>query len=230
MEHLGTVMMIWAHPDDETYLAGGLSAALTNAGHRVVCVTATRGAAGGDADARCTELEAALTVLGVTEHHWLEYDDGACASVDPTEAATRLGRLLDDVRPDTVITFGQDGFTGHPDHRAVNGWTDLAVLGARETPRLLHPVARPQPLDADLDENFNVFELGRPRICTDDELALLLELDGELLDRKVEALLRQWSQTGGLVEAVGLERFRTWVSQEAFAEPLQSTCEPLQTT
>lgn len=120
---------------------------------------------------RSTELEAALTVLGVTEHHWLDYDDGACASVDPAEAATRLGRLLDDVRPDTVITFGQDGFTGHPDHRAVNGWTDLAILGARETPLLLHPVARPQPLDADLDENFNVFELGRPRVCADDELA-----------------------------------------------------------
>jgi LmbE family N-acetylglucosaminyl deacetylase len=223
MEHLGTVLMIWAHPDDETYLAGGLSAALSDAGQRVVCVTATRGAAGGDADVRGRELEAALRVLGVSEHHWLEYDDGDCASVDPTQAATRLGRLLDDVRPDTVITFGQDGFTGHPDHRAVNGWTDLAIAGARETPRLLHPVARPQPLDADLDENFNVFELGRPRTCSDDELALLLELDEELLDRKVEALLRQWSQTGGLVEAVGLERFRTWVSQEAFAEPPQTT-------
>ena len=39
--------MVWAHPDDETYLAGGLSAALTDAGQRVVCVTATRGEAGG---------------------------------------------------------------------------------------------------------------------------------------------------------------------------------------
>ncbi|GID29897.1 LmbE family N-acetylglucosaminyl deacetylase [Paractinoplanes brasiliensis] len=211
--------MMWAHPDDETYLAGGLSAALTDAGHRVVCVTATRGAAGGDADVRSIELEAALTVLGVTEHHWLEYDDGACASVDPAEAANRLGRLLDDVRPDTVITFGQDGFTGHPDHRAVSEWTDRAVAGAREKPLLLHPVARSQPLDADLDDNFNVFELGRPRVCADDELALLLELEDELLDRKVEALLRQWSQTGGLVEAVGLDRYRTWVSQEAFAPP-----------
>jgi LmbE family N-acetylglucosaminyl deacetylase len=32
MDDLGTVLMIWAHPDDETYLAGGLSAALTDAG------------------------------------------------------------------------------------------------------------------------------------------------------------------------------------------------------
>ena len=46
MDDLGTVMTIWAHPDDETYLVGGLAAALTDAGHRVVCVTATRGEAG----------------------------------------------------------------------------------------------------------------------------------------------------------------------------------------
>jgi LmbE family N-acetylglucosaminyl deacetylase len=220
MEHLGDVLMIWAHPDDETYLAGGLSASLTDAGHRVVCVTATRGAAGGDAEVRTAELEAALAVLGVSEHHWLEYDDGGCAAVDPVEASGLLAGLVEAVRPDTVITFGPDGVTGHPDHRAVSSWTDLALAGMAVSPRLLHPVARPQPLDVDLDENFNVFEHGRPRICTDDELAVLLELDGALLDRKVQALLQQWSQTRFLVEAVGLARYRRWVSQEAFAEPL----------
>jgi LmbE family N-acetylglucosaminyl deacetylase len=223
MKDLGTVLMIWAHPDDETYLAGGMSAALSDAGHRVVCVTATRGAAGGDVEVRSSELEAALTVLGVTEHHWLEYEDGACALVDPAAAAARLRDLLDEVRPETVVTFGADGFTGHPDHRAVHTWTELAVAGAGVTPRVLHPVARLQPLDADLDDNFDVFELGRPRRCSDEQLALLLELDDGLLDRKLDALLNQWSQTGGLVEAVGLPRFRNWVSQEAFAERLQTT-------
>ena len=64
-----------------------------------------------------------------------------------------------------------------------------------------------------------MYELGRPRVCADDELDLLLELDGVVLDRKVDALLRQASQTGGLVEAVGLERFRAWVASESFAEP-----------
>ena len=50
MDHLGTVLTIWAHPDDETYLVGGMSAVLTDAGHRVVCVTATRGEAGVSSD------------------------------------------------------------------------------------------------------------------------------------------------------------------------------------
>jgi LmbE family N-acetylglucosaminyl deacetylase len=229
MDHLGTVLMIWAHPDDETYLAGGLSAALTDAGHRVVCVTATRGEAGvasASADQherlaaiRTTELAEALRVLGVEEHHWLDYPDGGCAGVDTGEAVARIAAVLDAVRPDTVVTFGPDGFTGHPDHRTVSGWTDLALARGSASPRLLHAVAREEAVDRELDEDFGVFELGRPRVCPDRELDLLLELDGDVLDRKVAALVRQVSQTRGLVQAVGLERFRAWVASESFAAP-----------
>ena len=229
MDRLGTVLMIWAHPDDETYLAGGLSAALTDAGHRVVCVTASRGEAGVSSAAalrrdrlaaiRTTELEEALRILGVEEHHWLDYPDGGCADVDAEEAAARIAVVLHEVRPHTVVTFGPDGFTGHPDHRAVSRWTDLALARATTRPTLLHAVAREGVVDRELTEDFGVYELGRPRVCADDELDLLLELGGDLLDRKVDALLRQVSQTGGLVEAVGLERFRAWVASESFAVP-----------
>ena len=64
---------------------------LTDAGHRVVCVTATRGEAGGNAadlaELRTAELEAALAVLGVEEHRWLDYPDGGCDRVDRRRAA-----------------------------------------------------------------------------------------------------------------------------------------------
>ena len=40
---LGTVLGIWAHPDDEAFLSAGLMAAARDAGQRVVCVTATLG-------------------------------------------------------------------------------------------------------------------------------------------------------------------------------------------
>ena len=43
---LGTVLSVWAHPDDETYLCGGLMADAVRRGNRVVCVTATRGELG----------------------------------------------------------------------------------------------------------------------------------------------------------------------------------------
>lgn len=229
MEHLGTVLMTWAHPDDETYLAGGLSSLLTQAGGRVACLTATRGEAGTAgatpeqvarlAQVRTDELDAALRILGVREHHWLDYPDGGCADVDPEQAADRIAAIVEELAPDTVITFGPDGFTGHPDHRAVSRWTDLALARVRSRPRLLHAVAREGAVDWEIAEEFGVYELGVPRVCTDDEIEVLVELEGVALERKVEALVRQESQTAGLVEAIGLDRFRTWVAQEAFALP-----------
>ena len=45
---LGTVLGIWAHPDDEAFLSAGLMAAARDEGNRVVCVTATLGERGTD--------------------------------------------------------------------------------------------------------------------------------------------------------------------------------------
>src|SRR5262245_4987470 len=219
---LGTVLMVWAHPDDETYLAGGLSAALTDAGGRVTCITATRGEAGGTsadlADIRTAELEKALKVLGVAEHHWLDYPDGGCAAVDAGAAAARIRTIIDEVGADTVFTFGPDGYTGHPDHRAVSAWVDLAVAGS--SVRVLHAVTREKAVDPGLDEDYGVFELGRPRTCADEEIDVLFRLDEARLDRKVDALRLQDSQTAGLIAAVGLPRFRAWVATESFAAPV----------
>ena len=230
---LGTTLLVWAHPDDETYLSGGTAAALVASGQRVVAVTATRGEAGGPdltpagrralAELRTTELDAALGVLGVTEHVWLGYEDGRCAEADPEPAVARLVELIAQVRPDTLVTFGPDGFTGHPDHRTVSRWVDLA-LARSETcaPRLLHAVSVPADrVDPRLDEDFGVFDLGEPRICGPDEVALRHVLEEGPLSRKVLALRAQASQTSGLVEAVGIDRFTAWVSVESFADPVR---------
>lgn len=214
---LGTVLMVWAHPDDETYLAGAISAMLTDAGHRVVCVTATRGEAGGDGQVRTMELEQALEVLGVVEHHWLDHPDGGCADVDPDEGATEIRAFLEEVKPDTVLTFGPDGITGHPDHIAVGDWVTRAVSDRDIT--VLHAVEREERVDRELDEDLDVYYLGAPRRLPDGEIDVLVRPDGGLLERKISALLLQASQTKSLVDAVGLERFRAWAADEAFARP-----------
>lgn len=194
----------------------------------MVCVTATRGEAADPgsspreraalAQVRSRELEHALAALGVEEHHWLDLPDGACADIEPQAPVSMLAALLDEVRPDTVVTFGPDGFTGHPDHIAVGRWTELAVAGCSTEPELLHAVTTQRArVDPELDQDFDVFYLGQPRMCDEDELSVHLELSGAALDRKVEALLRQPSQTAALVEAVGLDRFRAWVATECFA-------------
>ena len=106
---LGTVLGIWAHPDDETFLSGGLMAMAHEAGRRVVCVTVTLGERGtsdwrrwppwGLAPVRTHEIRASLAALGVTEHHLLDIPDGTCAIQPRDPVVRRLVRMIDDVAP-----------------------------------------------------------------------------------------------------------------------------------
>jgi N-acetyl-1-D-myo-inositol-2-amino-2-deoxy-alpha-D-glucopyranoside deacetylase len=79
------VLVVHAHPDDETIASGGLLAELLDRGIAVTLLTATRGERGeivaGTLDpaldeaslaaARERELRGALETLGVEDHHWL---------------------------------------------------------------------------------------------------------------------------------------------------------------
>jgi LmbE family N-acetylglucosaminyl deacetylase len=229
---LGTTVSFWAHPDDETYLAGGVMAALRDAGQRVVCVTATRGDGGNGLDLtgtaeqrsalgqlRTAELSAALSRLGVTEHHWLDYPDGGLAAVDAEDAVSRVAGLLEDVQAETVLTFGPEGFTGHPDHCTVSAWAVAAVRRASRPVRLLQAVMAEEDArnSKPIDERFNVYYLGiGPPVVPDDEVSLRLVLERSDLHRKVSALQQQASQTGELITALGKADFGAWVAVESF--------------
>jgi LmbE family N-acetylglucosaminyl deacetylase len=228
---LGTVLGVWAHPDDEAYLSAGLMAAARDRGSRVVCVTATHGEHGTpDPDAwppdrlaeeRTRELARCLAELGVTEHQWLPYRDGSCASVPAAEAVARLCEVIDAVAPDTVLSFGPDGVTGHPDHKAVAAWTAEAFDRAAPAGARLLQAAQPATRVArwsDLDESLGVYMAGYPIVVPDDQLAVDLALHPEAAARKVRALAAQETQTAGLIAALGLERYTAWVSEESFVE------------
>jgi LmbE family N-acetylglucosaminyl deacetylase len=228
---LGTVLGIWAHPDDEAYLSGGLMAMARHSGARVVCVTATRGELGTPdpevwpphrlAAERAGELARCLAVLGVTEHHWLGYRDGGCAAVPVSGAVERLCAVIDDVRPDTVVTFGPDGITGHPDHQAVSAWARAAFdRAARPGARLLQAAVPERRVLrwSDLDESLGVYLPGYPVAVPDERLTLDLELSRDVAERKVRALMAQTTQTTGLVAAMGVDRYTAWVGEESFVE------------
>jgi len=225
IEGLGSVMTVWAHPDDESYLAGGLMAAVAALGAPVTCVTATLGERGGPADQqaetawrRAEELSEAVHVLGVSDHVVLGLPDGGCSMADPAHPVRAIVELLATRRPDTVVTFGADGLTGHPDHRAVSRWVSAAVLlhpGPR--PRLLHATETPDQV-ARLGGIDGVYAPGLPRTHRPDELALRLRLTGALLDAKVDALRAHASQTTDLEARVGALRYRAWVAEEAFVD------------
>lgn len=228
---LGTILGVWAHPDDEAYLSGGLMAIARDNGQRVVCVTATRGELGTPdpvawppdrlAAERTRELARSLDGLGVREHHWLAHRDGGCADADPAEAVARLAEIVDAVAPDTVLTFGPDGLTGHPDHRTVSAWTGAAVARAAPAARLLHatlPARRAQRWGA-LTDGLGIYPPGLPALTPDERLAVDLGLAPDVAQRKARALLAQQTQTAGLVATLGLDIFTAWVGEESFVDP-----------
>lgn len=227
---LGTVLGVWAHPDDEVYLSGGLMALAADAGNRVVCVTATAGEHGtADPDrwppdrlaaVRAYELRASLAVLGVTEHRFLGLPDGACADQPAGPVVRRLAALIDEVRPDTIVTFAPDGFTGHADHRAVSRWTGAARVLAAPGTRLLHTAVTQDFLDRwqAVYARLDIFVGGLPVRTPAARLSLHLPLDPALADRKLAALRAQATQTAGLVAILGEETMRDWCAEESFVD------------
>jgi len=227
---LGTILSVWAHPDDEGYCCGGLMATAVRGGQRVVCVTATRGEQGSTdpsrwpngpelAAVRTRELAASLAVLDVTEHYWLDYPDGGCEEVDQDQATARLREIVDRVQPDTVLTFGPDGGTYHPDHMAVSRWATAAAAGA--TVRVLHHVATPEwqaEADKVVASELVMMADREPVTVAASQCAIYLSLDGELLDVKYRAMLCQESQVGPLISLAGPDVYRAMLAEEAFTD------------
>jgi LmbE family N-acetylglucosaminyl deacetylase len=227
----GTILGVWAHPDDETYLSAGLMATVASRGARVACATATRGEEGSWDQERYppseigrireAELTAALGVLGVSEHYWLEFRDGTCDAVDEAEGIDRVKAIIETVSPDTVLTFGPEGLTGHPDHSAVSRWTTKAFdLAAKPGASLCYATSTPEwaaefvPI---LNSFTEVFAPGLPPTTPEDELEIGFRLTGDLADLKLRALKEQISQFEPFLQHFGEDSVRGFIGTEDFA-------------
>ena len=121
------VLFIVPHPDDETIGAGVTISRLSRV--TVVHVTdgsprdsrfiapAFTGSAAEYAAARAREVYAALSLAGVEDPciHSLGYRDQE-VSYEMESVAEQVGIVIDEVRPDVVVTVPYEG--GHPDHDA----------------------------------------------------------------------------------------------------------------
>jgi LmbE family N-acetylglucosaminyl deacetylase len=229
-DQLGTVLGIWAHPDDDIYLSSGLMVAAVRAGERVVDVTATRGE-GGSMDeerwppatmgeVRTKELLRSLEILGVGEHRFLDgpVDTDMETGLDEA-AAAQVRDIMADVQPHTVLTFGPDGMTGHEGHKSVSRWaTDAFHAVAPAGARLLYATQTPEFAAAWVPklEPFNIFLPGSPPITPRHELAIAFDLPPDVLDLKVEAIEAHESQIEGLLEVFGEDGFKAFMAEEYF--------------
>jgi LmbE family N-acetylglucosaminyl deacetylase len=154
-----SLLAIFAHPDDESILAGGTLARHAAMGNCTGLICATRGEWGPISDSmlanyenlgevRERELRAACEVLGVNWLRFLDLEDGRVSSVlgaeEEIKTLEKIVRAVRELRPQTIITFGPDGLYGHPDHIAIGQLASKARVVACD------PGVFPQHLDENL--------------------------------------------------------------------------------
>lgn len=228
---LGTILSVWAHPDDDVFLAAGVMAAAAGAGRRVECVLATAGEHGTDdprawppqvlGEVRRREAAAAMRELGLGPHRWLGYEDGTLADVEAAEGVGHIVGIIEEVRPDTILTFGPDGITFHTDHITVGQWARRAWEETGRRARLLQAAVTRDHVEkwSDQYEEWNVYMTDdRPEGVAPEDLALSLDLDGVLLERKMAALRAMPSQTDAAFEGLGEETFALLNRSEWFVQ------------
>ena len=124
------VLVVFPHPDDEVFMAGGLIQRIKDLGFKVEVICLTQGGRGKNYKnewkgrrfkrLRRVEFELAMIELGVEEYWIWDFADGGLKNNGDWK--TRLGKELMKIKPGLVVSYGPDGVTGHPDHIAVGKW------------------------------------------------------------------------------------------------------------
>ena len=137
VQHPMRILGVFAHPDDESFCAGGTFARNADHGAEVMVVSAIRGEAGQINSAglatrrtlgcvREQEFHLACQQLGVQHALCLDLGDGMLTELGPDVLTGHVCEIIRSFRPDVFITFGPDGGFGHPDHSAISAATTAA--------------------------------------------------------------------------------------------------------
>ena len=195
------ILTFFAHPDDETMLAGGTLATLAQQGITVHYLCATRGEGGEMGEPplcaieelgalREQEMVCAVQALGGRSLTFLGYQDPRIGANDElfsfTDDLTLLGgQLAASIRqhePTAIITHGSNGEYGHPAHITCHQAALAAVMALGESAPLLYTV-------------LGYFEgHPRPRLLNQDDPAHLIIDIQSVLDIKIQAAMCHHTQ------------------------------------
>ncbi|HEV2618767.1 MAG TPA: PIG-L family deacetylase [Acidobacteriaceae bacterium] len=140
------LLCVTAHPDDECFAFGGALMLAAEAGIEttVLCFTdgqaaTNRGAAASAADLgrmRREEFAASCSIMNVTHHELLDFQDAQLEFADFSATAAMLVQRIRREKYDVVLTFGLDGaMNTHPDHTMVSAFTSAAFHWAASPKR-----------------------------------------------------------------------------------------------
>lgn len=213
VENGPTLVGVLAHPDDEM----GFGAVLAQAAHegaRVRLVALTAGQKGfrphhpvTDGEelvrVRTEEFRNASRILGLDPPLVLEFVDQELLGDRQDEIQERLSNVLTELRPDVVVTFGPDGITGHPDHRAVSCFVTEILQARQDGPRLYYHGLHPWQAARFAERTGRTF-----RAVAEPYLTTRIRVSGGHLERGLKAIGEYRSQFSAPVMDQLLRAFR----------------------
>ena len=218
---MSALLAVFAHPDDETFRAGGTLALLVQAGVHVHLVTATRGESGSCGDPplcnpedlsiiREQELHCACAALGIAPPQVLSYPDGKLQQVYPEALIAAILAAIQESNPEVMLTFGPDGLSGHPDHIAIGEYAAEAFRRSKEVDAL-YTLAVPLSLAQKL-------EMHQIHPIPDQEISLCVDVSS-VWETKLTAMrchATQWSSSP--MTSAPEERQRLFFGREYFVQ------------
>jgi LmbE family N-acetylglucosaminyl deacetylase len=261
-----TLLCVHAHPDDEALFTAGIEAHYARRGVRQVLITCTVGQLGFDSDGvgcgdarhnpervaaeRVAELETSCEILGIDRLEVLGYRDSGMAGWAENQApdafvqqpvevvAARIASVIEEERPQVVVTYADDGFYGHPDHIHAHRATMAAVAATEGIVEKVYFVAMPktaidgfvtlaQESGMELPEWLD----GELIFGTDDDRVQTIIDCGDVVRLKHQALAAHASQVDN-ADLVGMEDdlFDAVFSVEMFVRGFDVTDAPLPET
>ncbi|RXJ04071.1 bacillithiol biosynthesis deacetylase BshB2 [Anaerobacillus alkaliphilus] len=206
------VLVVFPHPDDESFGPGGTIAEYTQSGIPVTYACLTLGEMGRNMGTppfanretlpllRKEELADACAILGINDLRMLGYRDKTVEFEDEDKVIASIKEIINEIKPSLIITH-YPGHGVHPDHDATGHATVEAV---RQLPVAERPTVHCMAITKERER-----VLGKPDVVKD---------VSETMDTKIAAIKAHRSQTEAIFKQSSNQKvnLRNWLTEEQF--------------
>lgn len=136
-----SLLAVFAHSEDESFGPAGMLAKYASEGIAVTLVTATRANSPIELEEtpnRARDRVCSCRASGIRRACLFDYRRGELERIDPQAIVERLVRLIRELRPHVIVTFGPRGLTGDNDNRILNAAATTAFRDAGDSFKFVH--------------------------------------------------------------------------------------------